>query len=85
MVAVVGDFEEVTIDIVLFLGAAALLFNTTHQRSNLARWLLVLQRWLPGRRTFGKPATQSRFSYPDRTRCSVGPLPVGPIETAGRC
>lgn len=41
MVAVVGDFEEATIDMVLFLGAAALLFYTTHQRSNLARWLLV--------------------------------------------
>ena len=41
MVADVGDFEEATIDIVLFLGAAALLLYTTHQRSNLARWLLV--------------------------------------------
>ena len=41
MVAVVGDFEEATIDIVLFLGAAALLVYTTRQRSNLARWLLV--------------------------------------------
>jgi hypothetical protein len=41
IVAVVGDFEEATIDIVLFLGAAALLFYTTYRRSNLARWLLV--------------------------------------------
>ena len=41
MVAVVGDSEEATIDIVLFLGAAALLFYATHRRSNLARWLLV--------------------------------------------
>jgi hypothetical protein len=40
-VAVVGDFEEATIDIVLFLGAAALLFYATRRRSNLARWLLV--------------------------------------------
>jgi hypothetical protein len=41
MVAVVGDFEEATIDIVLFLGAAGLLFYATHRRSTLARWLLV--------------------------------------------
>ena len=41
MVAVAGDFEEATIDILMFLGAAVLLFCTTHQRSNLARWLLV--------------------------------------------
>jgi len=41
LVAVVGDFEEATVDIVLFVGAAALLFYAVHRRSNLARWLLV--------------------------------------------
>jgi hypothetical protein len=40
-VAVVGDFEEATIDIAMFGGGAALLFYATHRRSNLARWLLV--------------------------------------------
>ena len=39
MVAVAGDFEEATIDILNFLGAAVLLFCTTHQRTNLARCL----------------------------------------------
>jgi hypothetical protein len=40
-VAVAGDFKEATVDILLFAGAAALLFYTTSQRSNLGRWLLL--------------------------------------------